>query len=141
MPLKKSSHFGQLVTSLGSAKLSGMAGHSVLHGDWFSLVQGAYSSKRSGAKPLYYPISPPQKDEYNKTHPTAHLNHLPRQGQRHYWDTIKRLESAATSQEHGKIVKSTGISHLTVCAASLAFLHPSFYPLDPFHLFYENCMV
>jgi hypothetical protein len=36
---------------------------------------------------------------------------------------------------------STGVSRLTMCAASPAFLHPSFFPLDPFHLFYENCMV
>ena len=29
---------------------------------------------------------------------------------------------------------------MPLCAASLAFLHPTFFPLDPFHLFYENCM-
>ena len=46
---------------LGSAKLSGMAGHSALHGDHFSLVQGACIPKE-GAKPQYYPISPPQKE-------------------------------------------------------------------------------
>ena len=28
-----------------------------------------------------------------------------------------------------------------MCATSPAFFHPSFFPLDPFHLFYENCMV
>ena len=28
-----------------------------------------------------------------------------------------------------------------MCATSPAFSHPSFFPLDPFHLFYENCMV
>jgi hypothetical protein len=125
----------------GSAKMSGMAGHSALHGDRFSLVQGAYTAKQSGAKPQYYPISPPQKAKYNSRCNIVDLNHLPLRGQRHYWDTIKRLESAATSQEHRKIVKSTGISCLTICAASPAFLHPSFFPLDPFHLFYENCMV
>jgi hypothetical protein len=38
-------------------------------------------------------------------------------------------------------VKETGISRLTICAASPTFFHPSFFPLDPFHLFYENCMV
>ena len=37
-------------------------------------------------------------------------------------------------------MKSTGISWLAICATSPAFLHPSFFPLDPFHLFCENCM-
>jgi hypothetical protein len=30
---------------LGSAKLSGMAGHSALHGDCFNLVEGVFSAK------------------------------------------------------------------------------------------------
>ena len=47
---------------LRSAKLSGMAGSSANYGDRFSLVKGASPSK--GAKPQYYPISPPQKDVY-----------------------------------------------------------------------------
>jgi hypothetical protein len=38
-------------------------------------------------------------------------------------------------------VKETGISRVTLCATSPAFSHPSFFSLDPFHLFYENCMV
>jgi hypothetical protein len=126
---------------LGSAKLSGMAGHSALYGDRFSLVQGARPAKRSGAKAQYYPISPPQKDKYNAARDIVDLNNLPLRGQRHYWDTIERLESAATSAERKRIVHSTGISRLTMCATSPAFLHPSFFPLDPFHLFYENCMV
>jgi hypothetical protein len=29
---------------------------------------------------------------------------------------------------------------MPLCATSPAFLHPSFFPLDPFHLFVENCM-
>jgi hypothetical protein len=33
---------------LGSAKLSGMAGHSALYGDHFSLVQGAHPARQSG---------------------------------------------------------------------------------------------
>ena len=37
-------------------------------------------------------------------------------------------------------MKETGVSGLPTCAASLAFSHPFFFPLDPFHLFYENCM-
>jgi hypothetical protein len=126
---------------LGSAKLSGMAGHSALHGDRFSLVEGAFSAKGGGAKPQYYPISPPQKDKYNPKCDTVDMNKLPMRGQRHYWKSIERLESTTTLSEHRRIVKDTGISRLTVCAASPAFAHPSFFPLDPFHLFYENCMV
>src|SRR6202012_2732032 len=38
------------------------------------------------------------------------------------------------------IVKKTGVSGVPTCATSLAFSHPFFFPLDPFHLFYENCM-
>lgn len=126
---------------LGSAKLSGMAGHSALYGDRFSLVQGARPAKEKGAKAQYYPISPPQKERFNPERDVIDLASLPLRGQRHYWQTIKRLESARTKQEHQRIVKETGISRLTICAASPAFLHPSFFPLDPFHLFYENCMV
>jgi hypothetical protein len=37
-------------------------------------------------------------------------------------------------------VRETGVSGLPICAASPAFSHPFFFPLDPFHLFYENCM-
>ena len=66
---------------------------------------------------------------------------MPLRSQRHYWATIEKLQSAHTIDEQRKIAKSTGISRLTICAASPAFLHPSFFPLDPFHLFYENCMV
>ena len=110
------------------------------YGDRFSLVKGACAAKQ-GAKPQYYPIYPPQKDKYNEGRGDVDLNNLPLRGQRHYWETIQRLDSAATIDEQKRIVKSTGISHLTICAASPAFLHPSFFPLDPFHLFYENCMV
>jgi hypothetical protein len=39
---------------LGSAKLSGMAGHSAVYGDRFSLVQGARPTKEKGAKFQYY---------------------------------------------------------------------------------------
>ncbi|KAF8261508.1 hypothetical protein EI94DRAFT_1472119, partial [Lactarius quietus] len=58
-----------------------------------------------------------------------------------YWEAVRRLQSTANKNEYSKIVHSTGVSCLTMCAASPAFLHPSFFPLDPFHLFYENCMV
>jgi hypothetical protein len=39
-----------------------------------------------------------------------------------------------------EIVQTTGVSGLPICAASPAFSHPFFFPLDPFHLFYENCV-
>ena len=123
----------------GSAKLSGMAGHSANYGDRFSLVKGAIS--KGSAKPQYYPISPPHQDVYNPGRDPIDLNNLPLRSQRHYWATIEKLQSAHTIDEQRKIAKSTGISWLTICSASPAFLHPSFFPLDPFHLFYENCMV
>ena len=126
---------------LGSAKLSGMVGHSALHGDRFTMVQGARSAGQTSARAQYYPISPPESAEHNSTHPIFDLYHLPYRSQRHYWDTIQRLKSAPTQAELQRIVHSTGVSQLTICAASPAFLHPSFFPLDPFHLFYENCMV
>ena len=125
---------------LGSAKLSGMAGHSALYGDRFSLIPGARSAK-AGGKPQYYPISPPEKKTYNIDRPTVNMRSLPLRAQNHYWETIKRLDSASTQKEYKRIVQDTGISRLTICAASPAFSHPSFFPLDPFHLFYENCMV
>jgi Transposase family tnp2 len=126
---------------LGSAKLSGMAGHSAKRGDRFSLVPGAYPAKDKGGKAQYYPISPPEKEKYNEERDVVDLNNLPLRDQKHYWETIERLGSAATKTERQNIVQETGISRLTMCAASPAFLHPSFFPLDPFHLFYENCMV
>jgi hypothetical protein len=126
---------------LGSAKLSGMAGHSAKCGGHFSLVAGAYPAKDRGAKAQYYPISPPEKYKYNAERDIVDLNNLPLRDQKHYWETIERLESAATKAECQRIVQETGISRLTICAASPAFFHPSFFPLDPFHLFYENCMV
>jgi hypothetical protein len=72
---------------------------------------------------------------------TIDMNKLPMRGQRHYWKSIERLESTTALSEHRRVVKDAGISHLTMCAASPAFAHLSFFPLDPFHLFYENCMV
>jgi hypothetical protein len=126
---------------LGSAKLSGMAGHSAQRGDRFSLVQGAYPAKDKGAKAQYYPISPPQKEKYNPKCDIVNVDFLPLRSQWHYWETIERLQCAATQKEQQKIVQETGISRLTICAASPAFHHLSFFPLDPFHLFYENCMV
>ena len=66
---------------LGSAKLSGMAGHSAVYGNHFSLVQGAHPTNAKGAKFQYYPISPPQKEIHNKYRPiavwTVDMNNLP----------------------------------------------------------------
>jgi hypothetical protein len=118
---------------LGSAKCSGLAGHSAVFGDHFSLVQGA-RSKLSKGKAQYYPMSPPDNDkkEYNSNHPTFDLNDLPMHTESHYWSTIEKLGTAKTTT---KIVREAGISHLPLCATSLAFSHPNFFPLDPFHLF------
>jgi hypothetical protein len=124
----------------GYAKLSGMAGHSAVYGDRFSLIQGARTMKDSGAKFQYYPISPPQKEIHNKDRPIVDLNFLPMRTQQHYWETIKRLHFASSKNEQRRITTETGISRLTICAVSPTFSHPSFFPLDPFHLFYENCM-
>ena len=58
-----------------------------------------------------------------------------------YWKVIERLESAKGSKkQYADIVRETGVSSLSTCSASPAFSHPFFFPLDPFHLFYENCM-
>ena len=105
---------------LGSAKLSGMAGHSAVHGDRFSLVEGARAAKGRGAK-QYYPISPPKKETYNSKCAVVNLDNLPLRTQDHYWETIKRLESAANPAQRRNIVLDTGISHLTMCATSPAF--------------------
>src|SRR6266702_4141476 len=53
---------------LGLAKLNEMAGHAALHGDRFSMVQGARTSKEKGAKTQYYPLSPPKKEKFNLGH-------------------------------------------------------------------------
>jgi hypothetical protein len=111
---------------LGSAKLSGMAGHSAHYGDRFSLVPGARPSKE-GAKYQYYPISPPEKEIHNSDRPIIDLDDLPMRGQRHYWETIERLQSAATERERKRIGKMTGISRLTLCAASPAFFTHHFF--------------
>jgi hypothetical protein len=77
---------------LGSAKLSGMAGHSALHGDRFSLVKGARPAKEKGTKAQYYPISPPQKERFNPHCDIVDLDFLPMRSQSHYWETIERLQ-------------------------------------------------
>jgi len=77
----------------------------------------------------------------NPNHPTYDLDNLPMCTESHYWSTIKKLFEATTKKAVDNIVKATGISCLPLCAASPAFFHPTFFPPDPFHLIYENCMV
>jgi hypothetical protein len=123
---------------LGSAKLSGMAGHSAVFGDRFSMVKGARSSRKKGAKAQYYPISPPQSDTYNRGRPSYDLDDIPMRTESEYWAIIDRLEKASSKAARTTITRETGISRMPLCAASPAYVHPSFFPLDPFHLFYEN---
>ncbi|KAI0262763.1 hypothetical protein BC834DRAFT_828555 [Gloeopeniophorella convolvens] len=118
-----------------------MAGHMAVHGDRFSMVQGARSSKERGAKAQYYPLSPPQKMEFNPNRPIVNILQLPIRSLDSYWKDIKRLEAAkGRKTRYASIVRETGISGLPTCATSPAFTIPYFFPLDPFHLFYENCM-
>jgi len=124
---------------LGSAKINGMAGHMAIFGDRFSMVQGARSSHVKGSKALYYPSSPPENSTYNPDRPSNYdLHNLPLRTQSQYWKVIKKLEDAQTKKDKASIVKATGISRLPLCAASKAFIHPTFFPIDPFHIFYEN---
>jgi hypothetical protein len=126
---------------LGSAKLNGMAGHSAVYGDRFSMVKGARSSLKKGSKAQYYPISPPENSKYNPDRLEAYdLRNLPIRQEDFYWRTIENLHKTTTKAGRATITKNTGISRMPLCAASPAFLHPTFFPLDPFHLFYENCM-
>jgi hypothetical protein len=126
---------------LGSAKLNGMAGHSAIFGDRFSRVQGAKASTSRGARALYYPMNPPANDKYNPSHPPSYdLANLPMRQEEDYWSTINQLSAASSKQQRAKITKETGISRLPLCAVSKAFIHPTFFPIDPFHLFYENSM-
>ncbi|KAF9522524.1 hypothetical protein CPB83DRAFT_776972 [Crepidotus variabilis] len=112
-----------------------------IRGDRFSTVQGAKASTEKGAKSQYYPLSPPENTIYNPSRkPTYDPLDLPMQTQQSYWDTIIQLEKAKTKKDETDITRKTGVSRLPLCAASPAFVHPTFFPLNPFHLFYENCM-
>lgn len=85
---------------LGSAKMNGMAGHSAVHGDRFSLVEGAHSSLKKGSKYQYYPVNPPQNDKYNPSHPASYdLNALPIRRENSYWETIKKLSHQVKHKE------------------------------------------
>ena len=125
---------------LGSAKMNGMAGHSAVHGDRFSMVKGARASVQPKSKYQYYPISPPEAKKYNPDRPEYNLGNLPLRTESSYWDIIKSLQTAPSKARSAAITKETGVSRMPLCAAGFAFVHPSFFPLDPFHLFYENCM-
>jgi hypothetical protein len=127
---------------LGSAKVSGMSGHSAVRGDRFSTTQGARSSTQKGAKAQYYPLSPPDTSnrKYNTERPTYSPDGIELRKQDTYWGILQRLATATTKAEKARISKETGVSKIPVAAASPAFVHPSYFPLDPFHLFYENCM-
>jgi hypothetical protein len=126
---------------LGSAKISGMAGHTAVHGDRFSMVQAARSSNKKGAKYLYYPISTPASSKYNEKRPKLYdLNELPIRTENKYWEIIEQLSSATSKAQRNEIVRKSGISRMPLAAASPAFIHPSFFPLDPFHLFFENIL-
>ncbi|KAI0062597.1 hypothetical protein BV25DRAFT_1870330 [Artomyces pyxidatus] len=119
---------------LGSAKLSGHAGHSAIFGDRFTMTMGARSSRKKGAKAQYYPLSPPQSLLYNPDRPEKYdLDNLPKRSNQQYWDIITALGSAQTKAARAAITRESGISRMPLCAASETFLHPSFFPLDPFH--------
>ncbi|KIL54155.1 hypothetical protein M378DRAFT_93047 [Amanita muscaria Koide BX008] len=103
------------------------------------MVEGARSSLKKGAKYQYYPISPPENSKYNPSRPSSYdLNNLPIRTEDVYWDTIIKLDNARSKREYSSVVRQTGISRMPLAAASPAFVHPSFFPLDPFHLFFEN---
>ena len=126
---------------LGLAKLNGMAGHSAFLGDHFSMVQGAHTSLKKGSKAQYYPLAPLESSKYNPNRPLRYnLDALPMRTAAYYWETITKLDQATTKAECSIITRNSGISHMPLSAASPAFLHPSYFPLDPFHLIYENNM-
>lgn len=126
---------------LGSAKLSGMAGHSAIYGDRFSMVRGAKAGPNgSKAKAQYYPIfNHDVITTYNCDRPQYDINNLPIRTEQEYWDTITQLANAKSGREREHIVKRTGVLRLSLAASSKALIPYKSYPIDPFHLFYENC--
>ncbi|KAF9501282.1 hypothetical protein BDN71DRAFT_1380613, partial [Pleurotus eryngii] len=60
-----------------------------------------------------------------------------------YWKTIHKLNTAEPDLKKQKaIITQSGILQLPLAASSKMFIYPSmFFPLDPFHLLYENCTV
>jgi len=118
---------------LGSAKPNGMAGHSAIYGDCFSMVKGAKANNKKGAKTQYYPISSSVFAMVNHDHPLYNFCNLPLCEEDFYWKTIEKLQKAPNKAQRTAITKDTGISRMPLCAASPAFVHPSFFPFDPFH--------
>ncbi|KAI0039377.1 hypothetical protein FA95DRAFT_1655109 [Auriscalpium vulgare] len=117
-----------------------MAGHSAIYGDRFTLVQGARSSKVRGSKAQYYPINPPQKNEYNVTRPDYDLDNLPPRKEKQFWSTIQLLHTTASKTRRANITKQTGISRMALSTVSPAYIHPSFNTLDIFHLGFADIM-
>ncbi|KAF8164677.1 hypothetical protein BJ912DRAFT_863617 [Pholiota molesta] len=79
-------------------------------------------------------------DAYNPGRQQYSYDKLPIRQHQTYFKTLRELEAAGNENQRRKITKATGVSRLPLCAASPAFFHPTFFPLDPFHLIYENCM-
>ncbi len=123
---------------LGSAKINGMAGHGGIYGDRFSMVQAAKTSNQSGARTQYYPIM--KIDHFNPNRCKYSLDDIPMRKYQDYFDVLLQLEQANSKAGRDKVTRKTGVLRLPLCAASAAFFHPSFFPIDPFHLFYENIM-
>jgi len=122
---------------LGSAKLNGMAGHSAIFGDHFSHMQGTKSSCSRGAQALYYPMSPPQNNEYNPSWPASYdLSNLPIHTEQDYWQTINKCNEQ-------KLWSKPGFhAYLSVLQAQLLFIqhffqliHSTFFMKVAWHLF------
>jgi hypothetical protein len=79
---------------LGSAKLNGMAGHSAIYGDRFSMVKGARPSNAKGSKAQYYPISSSPSSMFNPDRPSYNFGNLPIREEDFYWETIEQLNNA-----------------------------------------------
>ncbi|KAF9522802.1 hypothetical protein CPB83DRAFT_736485, partial [Crepidotus variabilis] len=77
---------------------------------------------------------------YNPDRPSYSYTNIPIRTHATYFETLQKLEEAPNENQRKIITKSTGVSRLPLCATSSAFFHPAFFPLDPFHLIYENCM-
>src|ERR1700679_2998586 len=107
---------------LGSAKLNGMAGHSAIYGDRFSMVKAARASVQPKAKYQYYPISPPEAQKYNPSRPKYDLSSLPMRTESSYWNIIEQLQNASSNARMTAITKETGVSRMPLCAASPAFV-------------------
>jgi len=123
---------------LGSAKINGMSGHAAVYGDRFTNTEAAKASATRGAKAQYYPML--QADVFNPGRKMYSLDDLPMRDHTQYLHILEELEKAQNENQRKKISKATGVARLPLCASSHAFFHPTFFPLDPFHLIYENSM-